>query len=495
MNNLGFKFLVGLLSGVVAWALIEPTKPGATQLEAWGSFEHRLILVLGALIGLSVGALDGWARGGRTHVLRGLLLGLVFGAVGASFGYGVGGEIAERLFGGVIQGRGLLVAILSRSVALTPLGIFLGAAIGASSLNPRKIVQGAIGGGLGAALGSVLFDVIGSIFSEFTLSVNGMGSGQVGEVGTIPRAIYCGALGALIGLFIGLVERFSRRAWLRLQLGRNEGKEWAIDAPQIFIGRSEGASVPLFGDPNVAPIHASIQRQGQNYVLMDGGSPIGTYVNGQRIQSVLLFPGAMIQIGSFALQFQMRNATAAAPGMAAPGMAAYPAGYPMGNYPRPGGMAAPPGPQPMPGSPMAPHMAPGQMAPGPQMAPGYGAPQPVQTAGLNQTIAYGTAQPAPQPAPTMGAMALVALDGPLAGQRFPVVGPIDLGRESPAVPMPYDGQASRRHASVAPGLGGVTVTDLGSTNGTYVNGQRIQSAAARPGDLIKVGGTTFRVEA
>ena len=89
---------------------------------------------------------------------------------------------------------------------------------------------------------------------------------------------------------------------------------------------------------------------------------------------------------------------------------------------------------------------------------------------------------------------LAAVDGPLVGQRFPVRGPLELGRESPSVPMSFDTGASRRHASVVPGPAGLFVSDLNSTNGTFVNGQRVQTANAGPGDLIKIGATTFRVE-
>jgi pSer/pThr/pTyr-binding forkhead associated (FHA) protein len=38
------------------------------------------------------------------------------------------------------------------------------------------------------------------------------------------------------------------------------------------------------------------------------------------------------------------------------------------------------------------------------------------------------------------------------------------------------------------------LADLGSTNGTYVNGQRVLSATLKPGDLVRIGATTFRVE-
>ncbi len=49
------------------------------------------------------------------------------------------------------------------------------------------------------------------------------------------------------------------------------------------------------------------------------------------------------------------------------------------------------------------------------------------------------------------------------------------------------GDASRRHAEIAGGPDGFTITDLGSTNGTYVNNKQIQKHALQPGDRIEIG--------
>ena len=53
---------------------------------------------------------------------------------------------------------------------------------------------------------------------------------------------------------------------------------------------------------------------------------------------------------------------------------------------------------------------------------------------------------------------------------------------------------SGHHARVFSESGAVILEDLNSTNGTFVNGQRVSQALAGPGDLIKIGSTTFRVE-
>jgi pSer/pThr/pTyr-binding forkhead associated (FHA) protein len=89
---------------------------------------------------------------------------------------------------------------------------------------------------------------------------------------------------------------------------------------------------------------------------------------------------------------------------------------------------------------------------------------------------------------------LVVMDGPLTGQGFNVQGPIEIGREAQPVTLPYDTMASRRHARISSTPSGFEITDLGSTNGTYVNGTKVSSRLLQTGDMIKIGGTTFRFE-
>ena len=58
-----------------------------------------------------------------------------------------------------------------------------------------------------------------------------------------------------------------------------------------------------------------------------------------------------------------------------------------------------------------------------------------------------------------------------------------------------DVKVSRRHAEVHPDGDGYLVMDLGSTNGTTVNGFAIDRHRLVDGDLIGVGGATLRFEA
>jgi hypothetical protein len=95
---------------------------------------------------------------------------------------------------------------------------------------------------------------------------------------------------------------------------------------------------------------------------------------------------------------------------------------------------------------------------------------------------------------------LVATGGTYSGNIFPISeGAVDIGRDpmSP-VALPQDTNASRRHATIQAMNGQYTVTDNGSSNGTYLNGVRINSQAPqplRPGDELQVGMTRFRFEA
>lgn len=113
--------------------------------------------------------------------------------------------------------------------------------------------------------------------------------------------------------------------------------------------------------------------------------------------------------------------------------------------------------------------------------------------GDDRTRARAPGEPA---APPTGA-SLVFVEGEeLLGLKVPLEGEVVLGREPGCgVQLPSD-EVSRRHArvAVAPGSGHV-LADLGSTNGTFVNGVRLAPLAAvalAPGDRIALGPFTAR---
>ena len=88
---------------------------------------------------------------------------------------------------------------------------------------------------------------------------------------------------------------------------------------------------------------------------------------------------------------------------------------------------------------------------------------------------------------------LLMREGPLAGQRLRVVGPIVIGREGVDVVI-SDPEISRRHTAIRLIEGAVVIEDLHSLNGTWVNGRRIDTLTLlAPGDLITVGKTVIEV--
>ena len=74
--------------------------------------------------------------------------------------------------------------------------------------------------------------------------------------------------------------------------------------------------------------------------------------------------------------------------------------------------------------------------------------------------------------------------------------PLTVGRgEQNDVELEGDEFASAEHARFDPRRDGVWVTDVGSTNGTYVNGARIQRPRKlAPGDVVRIGETDLRFE-
>lgn len=88
-------------------------------------------------------------------------------------------------------------------------------------------------------------------------------------------------------------------------------------------------------------------------------------------------------------------------------------------------------------------------------------------------------------------------EGPLAGKVFMLEGsPVVLGRRDSCDIVLPDESVSRRHARLEPRKEGWLITDLNSSNGTFVNGVRIRTASLSPGDTVKLGATlcAFKVD-
>ncbi|MDY0087268.1 MAG: FHA domain-containing protein [Coriobacteriia bacterium] len=84
--------------------------------------------------------------------------------------------------------------------------------------------------------------------------------------------------------------------------------------------------------------------------------------------------------------------------------------------------------------------------------------------------------------------ALVVLKGPEVGERFFLDRPeLTVGRDTEAGIFLNDVTVSRSHAVLHFSGGKVTVSDVGSLNGTFVNGERVDEAVLHDGDLLQIG--------
>jgi pSer/pThr/pTyr-binding forkhead associated (FHA) protein len=82
---------------------------------------------------------------------------------------------------------------------------------------------------------------------------------------------------------------------------------------------------------------------------------------------------------------------------------------------------------------------------------------------------------------------LVAINGPLKGERWPLDHPLLMGREPGCDVLIPDRQVSRYHARLTPGPNGVVLEDLGSKNGTHYNGNPLAGQVVlQDGDTLQI---------
>lgn len=104
-----------------------------------------------------------------------------------------------------------------------------------------------------------------------------------------------------------------------------------------------------------------------------------------------------------------------------------------------------------------------------------------------------------EPAPVTPRRQLLVLQSTAlqVGGTVEVATPTRVGRGAEnAIRLDGDDFVSSRHAVLEPRPDGLWVEDLGSTNGTFVNGARVTSARLlQAGDIVRIGQTDLRVEA
>jgi pSer/pThr/pTyr-binding forkhead associated (FHA) protein len=98
----------------------------------------------------------------------------------------------------------------------------------------------------------------------------------------------------------------------------------------------------------------------------------------------------------------------------------------------------------------------------------------------------------PTPVTSLGGLTLV---DPMGGCHLLHPGKTVLGRDSGVeVSLNWEGTVSRRHAEISVGANGCTVTDLGSSNGTFVNDIAVATASPlKAGDELRLGRCVLKV--
>ncbi len=87
---------------------------------------------------------------------------------------------------------------------------------------------------------------------------------------------------------------------------------------------------------------------------------------------------------------------------------------------------------------------------------------------------------------------LVVIAGPLEGQEFALDRELSIGRAHPSTIIVEDNEVSRNHCVILPMETGFVIRDLGSRNGTHVNGLRIGERILQESDEIRIGNSVFR---
>ena len=103
----------------------------------------------------------------------------------------------------------------------------------------------------------------------------------------------------------------------------------------------------------------------------------------------------------------------------------------------------------------------------------------------------------PPPARPTRSFALRFISGKYQGGEFPLPedGEIVIGRSSELDMVLVEDMVSRRHAKITATGGQIFIQDLGSTNGSFVNGEKIKRARLSEGDRILIGTSIIKMVA
>ncbi|WP_327322735.1 FHA domain-containing protein [Streptomyces sp. NBC_01210] len=267
------------------------------------------------------------------------------------------------------------------------------------------------------------------------------------------------------------------------------GRTWTLDPSRSYtLGRDPQGDL-VIDDARVSWRHASISWGGRSWVIEDHGSTNGTYVQGQRIHQMEIGPGSAVHLGNATDGPRLNLSGAGASGYSAQGAAPQqqavkqqvPAQQAPAQQPQQGWQQQAPAQQPQQGW--------QQQAPAQQPQQGWQQ-QPPQAQVPHQQGPGGAGGAA-------GAPPVYGDRSPTTFHQLALGRVMRIGRALENELVVSDLQVSRNHAEfVATPDGRFEIRDLGSHNGTYVNGQPIAKSGTvliGPNDIVGVGHSTFRL--
>ena len=296
------------LGAMLGWACLEPFFDDMAIAQGRGFPVAAFLLfpVVAAAIGLFLGASEGIMCRNPSRAFLCGIVGLGIGFGGGLIAIFVGGfifaimsGIARQFWdnprpGAVPTGFALVILMMGRAAAWAVAAVPAGLGQGLALREKKIILNGIVGGVMGGLLGGLLFDPIDLLFHE-------------GQRATVSRGIGLTIIGLSVGLFVGLVEGWTKTAWLLMRAGPLAGKQFVLFRDTTVLGSSPKAEVYLFKDEAIEPRHALIYNRGGRFEIEDCNSRDGTYVNGVPIRRQALNHGDQVVLGKTVLEFQLKE--------------------------------------------------------------------------------------------------------------------------------------------------------------------------------------------
>lgn len=311
--------LVGLVGGLVGWALAEVltnvrANDAREVVHHWygdGTTARTVAFVFFLSVGLG-GVIASWegieARSWPKVRLR-LLLALPLLAAGGLLGGYVTAKVYEsRVKSAAAQAEAYYdatgdlagaydqlksAAHVSRAIGFALFAIVIGLALGAASRSTRRAVNGAVGGLVGGALGGWTFDYV-----------------HVGDSAVMSRAVAVTITGTIIGLAVGLVEQVRKEAWLEIVSGGMAGKQFILYNASTVVGSGPSCDITLIKDPQVVDRHVQLERVGAATRVRALVPGIPFLLNGQPVLEATLADSDTVQVGSTVLRLREKSASA-----------------------------------------------------------------------------------------------------------------------------------------------------------------------------------------